>query len=369
MAVSRQESIPQVLMEDLLGREPVQVDAESIRRWIDDKTIMITGSAGSIGTELSQQVLQLFSPTRLILVDRSETGQFFLERKLQKHECGANVNVLLADILDYKRMKRIMDDYQPDIVFHAAAYKRVPLMERHPGEAVKNVVLATRHLADLASDCCVQTFVLISTDKTVKTSVMGACKRAIEMYIQAKAGTCSCRFVTVRFGNVLDSAGSVVQIFRQQIADGGPVTVTHPDIERYFMTIPEAAQLVIQAGSIGGNGEILLLDVGKSVRIVDLATDMIRLSGLEVAKDIQIEYIGLCQAKRSMRSYIMVTRSVLILCIQRSQDRSESDSTLDLIDRLIKLADEHPEIIMSGLKHAVPEYSRHVMVCSLDETN
>ena len=264
----------------------------SLRQWLEGRTLLVTGS-GSIGSEICRQLLG-FKPKRLVLVDRSETGQFFLERQLRKRMPEAQIQVCMADILDRRRIAAILREQRPQIVFHAAAYKHVPLMESHAGEAVKNIVSATRRLADLAPDHGVESFVMISTDKAVNpTSVMGACKRAAEMYVQSLAGTSACRFMTVRFGNVLDSAGSVVPVFRQQIAAGGPVTVTDPRMERFFMTIPEAARLVIQAGVIGNDGEILLLDMGEPVRIIDLAADMIRLSGLRVGDDIEIEISGL----------------------------------------------------------------------------
>jgi FlaA1/EpsC-like NDP-sugar epimerase len=200
----------------------------------------------------------------------------------------------MADVNDGERMRAVFDAHQPDVVFHAAAYKHVPLMESHVGEAVKNIVLATRGLADLADEFGCESFVMISTDKAVNpTSAMGSCKRLAEQYVEAKAAASACRFVTVRFGNVLDSAGSVVPIFREQIARGGPVTVTHPDMVRYFMMIPEAAQLVIQAGAMGAGGEIFVLDMGEPVRIVDLARDMIRLSGLREGDDVEIQFTGL----------------------------------------------------------------------------
>jgi FlaA1/EpsC-like NDP-sugar epimerase len=200
----------------------------------------------------------------------------------------------MADVTDGERMRAVFDEHRPEVIFHAAAYKHVPLMEAHVGEAAKNIVLATRRLADLADEFAAAGFVMISTDKAVNpTSVMGACKRLAEQYVEAKAAASLCRFVTVRFGNVLDSAGSVVPIFREQIARGGPVTVTHPDMVRYFMMIPEAAQLVIQAGAMGQGGEIFVLDMGEPVRIVDLARDMIRLSGLREGDDVEIRFTGL----------------------------------------------------------------------------
>jgi FlaA1/EpsC-like NDP-sugar epimerase len=255
--------------------------------------VLVTGSAGSIGSEICRQVLRL-EPARLLLVDRSETGQFFLERELRELAPTAAFEVLMADVNDADRMRSVFAQHRPEVIFHAAAYKHVPLMETHVSEAVKNIVLATRGLADLAEEFGAAAFVMISTDKAVNpTSVMGSCKRLAEEYVQAKAAGSACRLVTVRFGNVLDSAGSVVPIFREQIARGGPVTVTHPDMIRYFMIIPEAAQLVIQAGAMGRGGEVFVLDMGEPVRILDLAQDMIRLSGLRVGDDVEIRFTGL----------------------------------------------------------------------------
>jgi FlaA1/EpsC-like NDP-sugar epimerase len=282
----------EVSIEDLLRREPVRLNMAELHRWIDDRVLLVTGSAGSIGSEICRQLLQ-FSPRRLVLVDRSENGQFFLERELRRLAPDLDIRICIGDVTDPVRMRTLFQTHRPEVVFHAAAYKHVPLMEAHPGEAVKNIVLATKRLADQAEACGVSSFVMISTDKAVNpTSVMGACKRVAELYVQAKAGQSHCQFVTVRFGNVLDSAGSVVPLFRQQIAEGGPVTVTHPEMVRYFMTIPEASQLVIQAGAMGRGGEIFVLDMGEPVKIVDLARDMIRLSGLELNKDIDIQFVG-----------------------------------------------------------------------------
>ena len=290
-----------VSIEDLLQRPPVQLDIENIRHWIDGRVILVTGSAGSIGSEICRQLLK-FSPQKIVALDRSETGQFFLERELQPQAAENQLDVCIADALNETRMRRVLMHYRPHVVFHAAAYKHVPLMERHAEEAVRNIVTATRRLADLALEYQVESFVMISTDKAVNpTSVMGACKRVAELYIQSLADHSSTRFVTVRFGNVLDSAGSVVQLFRQQIADGGPVTVTDPDMRRFFMTIPEASRLVIQAGAIGRSGQILVLDMGEPVRIVDLAADMIRLSGMRLGKDIAIEFTGLRPRRKTLR--------------------------------------------------------------------
>jgi FlaA1/EpsC-like NDP-sugar epimerase len=282
-----------VAIADLLRRPTIELDDQAVREWLHGRVVMVTGSAGSIGSEICRQLLKL-APARLLLVDRSETGQFFLERELREWANDARIDALMADVGDADRMRSVFDEYAPHVIFHAAAYKHVPLMESHPGEAVKNIVLATRRLADLADEFQTESFVMISTDKAVNpTSVMGSCKRLAEQYVEAKAPRSPCRFVTVRFGNVLDSAGSVVPIFREQIARGGPVTVTHPDMVRYFMMIPEAAQLVIQAGAMGRGGEIFVLDMGEPVRIIDLARDMIRLSGLREGEDIEIQITGL----------------------------------------------------------------------------
>lgn len=282
-----------VSIEDLLQREPVRLAIDDIRQWIDGRVILVTGAAGSIGSEICRQLLR-FAPERIVAVDRAETALFFLERELHALDGGQRIDFCIADVLDEHRMRQVFMQCRPHVVFHAAAYKHVPLMEQHPQEAVRNIVTATRQLANLATDFHVESFVMISTDKAVNpTSMMGVCKRVAELYVQSLAGQCSTRFVTVRFGNVLDSAGSVVQLFRQQIAAGGPITVTHPDMRRFFMTIPEASRLVIQAGAIGQSGQILVLDMGEPVRIVDLAADMIRLSGLRVGEDIAIQFTGL----------------------------------------------------------------------------
>ncbi|MEQ8846560.1 nucleoside-diphosphate sugar epimerase/dehydratase [Botrimarina sp.] len=281
-----------VSIEDLLRRDPVRIDGAAIAHQIAGKTVLVTGSSGSIGSEICRQLLK-HGPARLVALDRAETAQFFLEQELQRVG-GDSVEVVLGDTTDPARIDAVFAEHQPDVVFHAAAYKHVPLMERHPGEAVKNIVAATANVADAAERHGAESFVMVSTDKAVRpTSVMGACKQLAERYVQAKSVGSACRYVTVRFGNVLDSAGSVIPIFRQQILAGGPVTVTHPEINRYFMMIPEAAQLVIQAGAMGRGGEVFVLDMGEPVRILDLARDMIRLSGLVEGEDIEIRITGL----------------------------------------------------------------------------
>lgn len=281
-----------VLISDLLRRDPVQLDTEYLDQWLRGKTLLVTGASGSIGSEICRQLLR-FKPGKLVVLDRSENGQFYLDKELRKSFPDANIDVCIGDIADKSRMADLFRTHQPNVVFHAAAYKHVPLMEINCSEAIKNIPIATRNLADLADQYGVSSFVMISTDKAVNpTSVMGCAKRVAEIYVQALAAKSSCRFVTVRFGNVLGSNGSVVPVFSEQIASGGPVTVTHPDMQRYFMMIPEASQLVIQAGAMGKGGEIFVLDMGEPVKIVDLAKDMIRLSGLRVGEDIEIQFSG-----------------------------------------------------------------------------
>ncbi len=349
-----------VAIDDLLRREPVKLELENIRHWIDNRVLMVTGSAGSIGSEICRQLLQ-FSPKRLVMVDRWETGQFYLEQELSKERREVEIDVQIADLLDEKRMREVLEACRPDIIFHAAAYKHVPLMEKHPCEAVRNIIHATRILADLAMQCGVDSFVMVSTDKAVNpTNVMGACKRVAELYVQSLAKHSPCRFVTVRFGNVLDSSGSVVPIFRQQIARGGPVTVTDPGIVRYFMTIPEAAQLVIQAGVIGNGGEILVLDMGEPVRILDLATDMIRLSGLEVGRDVEIVFIGLRPGEKLFEELhysdakYLPTRHPKIMVL--GSVRCDPETLQASLDRLLSSGDNDSCRIVDRLRELVPEY-------------
>ena len=286
----------EVEIEDLLRRDPVELETSRLSSWLKGRTVLVTGSSGSIGSEVCRQLIQ-FEPGRLVLVDQNETGQFFLDRELSDRVRQAGLEVelvpVIADVSDERRLDALFATERPEVIFHAAAYKHVPLMEQHGYEAVKTNVLGSKLLADLADRYEAESFVMVSTDKAVRpTSRMGATKRIAELYIQSLATRSQTRFVTVRFGNVLGSAGSVVPIFRQQIAAGGPVTVTHPDMTRFFMTIPEAAQLIIQAGGQGNGGEIFVLDMGRPVRVLNLAQDMIRLSGLVEQDEIEIVFTG-----------------------------------------------------------------------------
>ena len=281
-----------VAIEDLLRRDPVHLDEDVVGASIRSRVVLVTGAGGSIGSELCRQICR-FGPERLILVERYENALFEIHRELVAAFPHVPIDPRICDICDAERVRAILTATRPQMVVHAAAHKHVPMMEWNPGEAVKNNIGGTRTVARLAHELGVQRFVLVSTDKAVNpTSVMGATKRVAEIYLQALSQQSSTRFVAVRFGNVLGSAGSVVPIFREQIARGGPVTVTHPEMRRYFMTIPEASQLVLQAGAMGAGGETFILDMGEPVKIVDLARDLITLSGLRPGEDIEIKFSG-----------------------------------------------------------------------------
>lgn len=284
----------EINIEDLLGRNPAQLDIDEIKRFIFGKTILVTGGAGSIGSEICRQALEL-QCKKLIIYDHSENGLFTLENELLEHFDESKIRVVVGSVRDEVRLEDTYSKYRPDVVFHAAAHKHVPLMEANPIEAIKNNVFGTYNVAKLAIEFNVSDFILISTDKAVNPkNVMGATKRIAEMIIQSLNNNSEhTRLAAVRFGNVLGSSGSVIPLFKKQIEKGGPITVTHPDIKRYFMTIPEAVQLVMRAASMAKGGEIFILDMGEPVKILDLAKDMIRLSGYEPDKDIKIVFTGL----------------------------------------------------------------------------
>ena len=298
--------IRQVKIEDLLGREEIEITKENIVAEIQDKTVLVTGAAGSIGSEIVRQAIK-YNPQTLILLDQSESGLYEIENELNVMNIE-NVQIIpfIADVSCIKRLHTIFKEWRVDMIFHAAAYKHVPMMERNPYEAIMCNVLGTKLLADLACKYQVQKFVMISTDKAVNpTNVMGASKRIAEMYVQALNSRSQSsnnlqktKFITTRFGNVLGSNGSVIPLFKKQIERGGPVIVTHPEITRYFMTIPEACQLVLEAGSMGQGGEIFIFDMGQAVKIIDLAKKMIQLSGLTLGKDIEIKFSGLRQGEK-----------------------------------------------------------------------
>lgn len=297
--------IRDVSVEELLARDSIQLDYEGISDYLEHQVVMVTGGGGSIGSELCRQIAK-FHPTQLIIVDIYENNAYDLQNELRRQYPQLNLVTLIASVRERDRLREIYETYRPDVVFHAAAHKHVPLMEDSPAEAIKNNVVGTLHTAELASEYGVKRFVLISTDKAVNpTNVMGATKRLCEMIIQALNPTSETDFVAVRFGNVLGSNGSVVPLFKKQIAKGGPVTLTHKDIVRYFMTIPEAAQLVLQAGGFAKGGEIFVLDMGKPVKIYDLAKNLIKLSGYEPHTEIEIQVTGLRPGEKLYEELLM----------------------------------------------------------------
>ncbi|MCR1972767.1 polysaccharide biosynthesis protein, partial [Clostridium sporogenes] len=294
-----------VSIEDLLGREEVKLDDSGINKYIKDKVVLVTGGGGSIGSELCRQIVK-FSPKKLLILDIYENNAYDVQMELNYKYPELDKAVIIASIRDEKRIKNIFSLYKPDVVFHAAAHKHVPLMEENPAESIKNNVIGTYNLIKCAHEFGIERFVQISTDKAVNpTNIMGATKRFCEIMIQAFDKISKTEFVAVRFGNVLGSNGSVIPLFKKQISHGGPVTVTHPEINRYFMTIPEAAQLVIQAGAMAKGGEIFVLDMGKPVKIVDLAKDLITLSGYKPGEDIKIEYTGLRPGEKLYEELLM----------------------------------------------------------------
>jgi len=281
-----------IQIEDLLGREPVDLDLDQIGAYLAGQTVLVTGAGGSIGSEICRQITR-FKPKSIVLLGHGENSIFEIEQELDRRHPGQHTVAVIADVRDEHRIGRVFEQYKPDVVFHAAAHKHVPLMEANPEEALTNNVFGTRNVARAADKHGARRFVMISTDKAVNpVSVMGMSKRVAEMVVQAIGSTSQTKFMAVRFGNVLGSRGSVVPVFRKQIAEGGPVTVTHPDMTRYFMTIPEAVQLVIQAGAMGKGGEVYVLDMGEPIKITRLAEEIIRLSGMEPGKDMEIVYTG-----------------------------------------------------------------------------
>lgn len=350
-------------LEDLLGRDPIKLDMELIRKGLARKTILVTGAAGSIGSEIVRQ-LSRFMTHKIILVDQAETPTFHLENELRKNFSHVKFKTQLADITNTEKMEVIFQTYHPEIVFHAAAYKHVPLMEENPHEALRVNVGGTKVLIDLSVKYGVEKFVMISSDKSVNpTNIMGASKRVCEMMVQTKAMKegVKTQFVITRFGNVLGSSGSVIPLFKQQIEEGGPVTVTHPEITRYFMTIPEACQLVLEAGFIGKGNEIFVFDMGKPVKIVDLAINMIRLSGLEPDKDIKIEFIGLRPGEKLYEELLSNMEEVLPthhekIKIAKVERRDFKNEVLRVIASLKNLYGLSEQEIIELFEVLVPEY-------------
>ena len=350
-----------VKIEDLLARDPVELDDDGIKDIIRDKTIMVTGGGGSIGSELCRQLVK-YKPATLIIVDIYENNAYDLQNELISDYPEQKLEVLIASVRDKVRLNKIFETYHPDVVFHAAAHKHVPLMEYSPGEAIKNNVFGTYNVAKCADEYGVSKFVMISTDKAVNpTNVMGATKRMCEFIVQAMQKVSKTQFVSVRFGNVLGSNGSVIPLFKRQIEKGGPVTVTHKDITRFFMTIPEAAQLVIQASCYAQGGEIFVLDMGEPVKIYNLAENIIRLSGYEPGVDMEIKVTGLRPGEKLYEELLMseeglgkTTHSKIFIGKQLDIDMDSLNTKLALLKNALETNDA--DNIVSALKEAVPTY-------------
>lgn len=350
-----------VNMEDLLGRHPVQIDLQQVSGYLQDKTVMVTGGGGSIGSELCRQVLK-FHPCQLVIVDSSENNLFDIEQEFKAMGKLRKIAIKLVDIRDSESMEGIFQAFRPQVVFHAAAFKHVPMMERHPEAALGNNVLGTYNVAGMADKYRAETFIQISSDKAVNpTSIMGATKRIAELVIKDINRNSSTTFAAVRFGNVLGSRGSVIPTFEKQIEAGGPVTVTHPDMTRYFMTIPEAVELVIQAGAMAKGGEIFVLDMGEPVKIVDLARDLIRLYGLEPWRDIDIVFTGIRPGEKLFEELFSNKEDMSATLHERIFiSRKEIDTNyLDIakaIESLIKETANNKESIIKLLVELIPEY-------------
>jgi FlaA1/EpsC-like NDP-sugar epimerase len=350
-----------IKIEDLLERSEIKINKENIVENLYDKTILVTGAAGSIGSEIVRQLTKFF-PKKIILFDIAETPIYEIELEIREELNFSNIEVVIGDVRDKNAVKRLFKKYKPDYVFHAAAYKHVPLMENNPIEAVKTNIIGSRIVADAAVNAEVSKFVMISTDKAVNpTNVMGASKRVAEIYVQSLSEKGNTKFITTRFGNVLGSSGSVIPRFRKQIEAGGPITVTHPEVTRYFMTIPEACQLVLEAGNMGKNNEIFIFDMGEPVKIIHLAQRMILLSGLKPEKDIQIKITGLRPGEKLYEELLANKENTLPtynpqIMIAKVEKHNFNDINNNIND-IIKLL-EHNDymMIVKKIKEIVPEY-------------
>jgi len=352
--------IRKINIEDLLGREPIQLDSAPIEKELANKVVLVTGAAGSIGSGLVRQIEQ-YQPKLLILLDQSESGLYDLHNEIRQSGSEACLEVIIGDIRSQHRMRKVFESFRPEYVFHAAAYKHVPLMEDNPSEAILTNVKGTRVLVDMAQEFEVYKFIMISTDKAVNpTNVMGASKRIAEMYAQQANGAGKTKFITTRFGNVLGSNGSVIPLFKRQIDRGGPLTVTDERVTSYFMTIPEACQLVLEAGAMGGGGEIFVFDMGESVKIIDLARKMIKLSGLEPDKDIKIKVTGLRPGEKLYEELLATEENTLTTHhpkILKAQVRAVEGDLKNQVDELISKFDRQDNFeIVSAMKRLVPEF-------------
>ena len=351
-------------IHDLLERKPIVLDNRLISSQLENKTVLITGAAGSIGSEIARQVLN-FTPKKVIILDQAETPLHHLSLELEKVITKSKIRTVIADIRNKDSIAEVFKKYNPNVVFHAAAYKHVPMMEENPSQAIFVNVMGTKNLADLSLQNQVDSFVMVSTDKAVNPSnVMGASKRIAEKYVQSlyhNSTSAKTKFITTRFGNVLGSNGSVVPLFTEQIANGGPITITHPDIIRYFMTIPEACQLVLEAGAMGKGGEIFIFDMGKPVKIIDLANKMIRLAGFTPEKEIKIKIVGLRPGEKLYEELLNDSAKTLPTHHEKimiAQEECENyDATLEAVNSLIETARTFSNIdIVSKMKKIVPEF-------------
>ena len=354
------KQMAKINIEDLLGRKPIVLDEQKIASELSNKIILVTGAAGSIGSGMVRQIAN-YHPKKVILLDQAESPMYDFQNELASSGLNLNFEVVIGDIRSYERMERLFDCFKPDYVFHAAAYKHVPLMESNPSEAVLTNVKGTKNLVDLSLKFGVHKFVMISTDKAVNpTNVMGASKRIAEIYAQAANENGTTKFVTTRFGNVLGSNGSVIPLFQRQIEQGGPITVTDERVTRFFMTIPEACQLVLEAGTMGEGGEIFVFDMGESVKIIDLAKKMIQLSGLELGKDIEIKVTGLRPGEKLYEELLAEEENTIPTHhpqILKAKVRHEDAQQITEIEQLIQLFErQENDQIVGKMKHIVPEF-------------
>ncbi|WP_138494820.1 polysaccharide biosynthesis protein [Paenibacillus pinistramenti] len=354
------EKIRDVNIEDLLGREPVKVDLKGIAEYVSRKMVLVTGAGGSIGSEICRQIAA-YEPEKLILLGHGENSIYKIEQELRRKHPGLAVQPVIADIKERGAIEQVFREYGPQVIFHAAAHKHVPLMEKNPAEAIRNNVFGTKNIAECAHQFHAEKFVLISTDKAVNpTSIMGATKRIAETIVQSLGANSETRFVVVRFGNVLGSRGSVVPAFKQQIAEGGPVTVTHPEMTRYFMTIPEAVNLVIQAGSYAKGGEIYILDMKEPVKIVKLAEDLISLSGYKPYEDIEIVFTGMRPGEKLYEELLLDEEELSTTLHNRIRVGRPVKTTMDELKlnllRLEKCLEQPAEDIVTVISSIVPTY-------------
>ena len=355
------KQIKKIKIEQLLERDPIQLDIARIKKQISGKRVLVTGAAGSIGSEIVRQIIS-FNPERLILLDCAESPLYDIDLEIGEKFRLKNYESVLGDIRYGERMRNLFQTFRPEIVYHAAAYKHVPMMENNPSESVMTNVNGTKIIADLSVEFGVQNFVMISTDKAVNpTNVMGATKRIAEMYIQSLNNVSSTRFITTRFGNVLGSNGSVIPRFRKQIEEGGPITITHPDITRFFMTIPEACQLVLEAGAMGNGGEIFIFDMGKSVRISDLAKKMIKLSGLTLGKDIQIVYSGLRPGEKLYEELLNDSENTMPthhpkIMIAKVREYNYEQMNKQVCELIELFHSQNNDVLVKKMKKVVPEF-------------